>query len=278
MRYVYQMKGYQEKMKEYEKAHKDMDSAPAHAVNFSYPVNNHGPLSKTSSRIMTLYPAPPVDRIFGSNQTLSETVIGERYYGYNLKGSSKNTRNISLAHTIASRASYGIRDTTKLPLKNVLYIVNDKKVNRTYIQKLNPQDISSISVLKNNKAAILEYGPAAKEGVIKIYTKEYEKQHAAKESDITFSAQKVVIRTPDSAAISSFAASPATPVIFNLPDSVKPVIFLNGKLMKDRLALGKVPSSEIDSVVVIKRNIPLLIKEYGAQAKNGVIKIYTKVE
>ncbi|MGH2643203.1 MAG: M56 family metallopeptidase [Chitinophagaceae bacterium] len=167
LRYVNQMKGFQKKMEEYEKAHKDMDSAPAHAVNFNYPINDHGPLSETSSGIMTLFPAPPVDQAFGANQTLPKTVIGERYYGYNLKGATKNTMDTPLTHTIASRVNYGIKDTTKFPLKNVLYLVNGKKVERTYIQKLDPQNISSISVLKG-KSAIHEYGPTAKDGVIKI--------------------------------------------------------------------------------------------------------------
>ncbi|TAM98044.1 MAG: hypothetical protein EPN39_09970, partial [Chitinophagaceae bacterium] len=49
LHYVTQMQEYQKKMEEYEKAHKDMDSTPTHAVNFNYPVNNHGLLSETSS-------------------------------------------------------------------------------------------------------------------------------------------------------------------------------------------------------------------------------------
>jgi hypothetical protein len=96
-----------------------------------------------------------------------------------------------------------------------------------------------------------------------------------KDTSITFSVKKVATHSPGNDTISSFAPSVA-PAHFNVPDSAKPLIIINNKVMKNRSAIGKVSPNEIDSVVVIKDHIPLLIEQYGQNAKNGIIKIYTK--
>lgn len=301
LRYVTQMQEYQKKMEEYEKAHKDMDAAPAHAVNFNYPINNHGLLSGTSPAM--LLPGQHYAWTIGPNNTLNKAITETRYERYNLKGNINGGKETSHGYTHTIQTGYAINDTGRLPQKNVLsktsddnkdflpsnalYIVNDKKVNREYIQQLNPQNISSISVLKDNKAAILKYGPTAKEGVIKIYTKAYEAAHpsiyrkemknyerglTSKDTSITLSANQVVLQDKENITMHS------KPVYLTMADSNKPVILINGKVMNGKSALDKISPNEIDSVVVMKRDLPLLIKQYGAQAKNGIVKIYTKVE
>src|SRR5699024_3094166 len=78
-------------------------------------------------------------------------------------------------HNRTGTGSQKSRDTAALPA-DVLYIVNGKKVKNNILSSLNPADIASISVNKR-KSAFLKYGEAAKNGVVKIYTKDFVKNH-----------------------------------------------------------------------------------------------------
>ena len=51
-----------------------------------------------------------------------------------------------------------------------LYKVDGKEVSRKDVDKLNPDDIASVNVLKGD-AAIKKYGEKAKDGVVEITTK-----------------------------------------------------------------------------------------------------------
>ena len=54
--------------------------------------------------------------------------------------------------------------------QNPLYIVEEKEVTEEFIRELKPEDVDSITVLKD-KSAIEKYGEKGKNGVIEIKLK-----------------------------------------------------------------------------------------------------------
>jgi len=57
-------------------------------------------------------------------------------------------------------------------INNVLFIIDDKIVTKEEVEKYNPNDIETVTVLKD-KAALETYGEKGKNGVIIIVTKKY---------------------------------------------------------------------------------------------------------
>ena len=69
-----------------------------------------------------------------------------------------------------SSESIIIRETVPGAKENVIYYVNDKKVDEEKVKDIKPSDIKSITVLKD-KAAVEVYGDEARNGVVVITTK-----------------------------------------------------------------------------------------------------------
>ena len=69
-----------------------------------------------------------------------------------------------------SSESIIIRETVPGAKDNVIYYVNDKKVDEEKVKDIKPSDIKSITVLKD-KAAVEVYGEEARNGVVVITTK-----------------------------------------------------------------------------------------------------------
>ena len=67
-------------------------------------------------------------------------------------------------------ASITIRETEPGAKENIIYYVNDKKVDEGKVKDIKPSDIKSITVLKD-KAAVEVYGEEARGGVVVITTK-----------------------------------------------------------------------------------------------------------
>ncbi|MBO6078620.1 MAG: hypothetical protein J6P66_07710 [Bacteroidaceae bacterium] len=69
-----------------------------------------------------------------------------------------------------SNESIIIRETVPGAKDNVIYYVNDKKVDEEKVKEIKPSNIKSITVLKD-KAAVEVYGEEARAGVVVITTK-----------------------------------------------------------------------------------------------------------
>ena len=69
-----------------------------------------------------------------------------------------------------SSESIIIRETVPGAKENVIYYVNDKKVDEEKVKEIKPSNIKSITVLKD-KAAVEVYGEEARAGVVVITTK-----------------------------------------------------------------------------------------------------------
>jgi TonB-dependent SusC/RagA subfamily outer membrane receptor len=134
----------------------------------------------------------------------------------------------------------------------ILYILDGKEISFTDLNRLKPQDIESISVLKN-QSAIKRYGEKGKNGVIIIHSK-----------------------NDDASRVTS--SDNETPfIIEDLKDNDEILIILDKKEMLYKEFRDKnIDPNTIESISVLK-NQPA-IKKYGEKGKNGVIIINLKKE
>lgn len=128
-----------------------------------------------------------------------------------------------------------------------LYVINGKEQAADFnINSVSTQDIESISVLKN-ESAVKRFGEAGKNGVVMIQLK----------------------------AKSNFIPAPAKPTAPLAPNSPeKPLIFVDDKQMSADFDYKTIDPNTIKSMEVFKDKDAT--KKFGEDAKDGVIKIYTK--
>ncbi|UMB60439.1 hypothetical protein MHL31_15325 [Lutibacter sp. A80] len=129
-----------------------------------------------------------------------------------------------------------------------LVFVNGKETSYENIEKISPENIKSISVLKDD-SAIKKYGEKAKKGVIEITTKE--------NYSVTINVDEKEISTN----------------LNRITDDNKPLVLVNGKEISTEEMKNLDPDT-IKSMNVIKNQNT--IKKYGEKGKNGVIEITLK--
>lgn len=129
-----------------------------------------------------------------------------------------------------------------------LYVINGEKQPSDFkVSTIAVDDIESISVLKNESATQL-YGEQGKNGVIHITLKP--------NNSTTDTSKKTVLQVPTKSI------------------SGKPLIIVNDRQMPDDFDINSIDKYTIKSVDVIKEK--KATEKYGNNAKDGVIKIYTK--
>jgi TonB-dependent SusC/RagA subfamily outer membrane receptor len=151
-----------------------------------------------------------------------------------------------------------------------LILVEGKVISVEEMQRINPDEIESINVLKD-KSAIQKYGTKGKNGVILITMKK-----AGKE--------KVIISINN--VKQNEVTSPVTLKATLAYDNPGEVLHKDKSIPKDILIIKdgteilpdikSVPASEIESITVLKDSTATKI--YGDKAKHGVILINTKKE
>lgn len=122
--------------------------------------------------------------------------------------------------------------------KNPLVIVDGKKITHDEFQEIKPENIKSVSVLKN-KSAVDVYGEEGKDGVILITTK-----------------KNVIIRSHDNVNL----------------DEV--LIVIDGERMDRNFKLNSIIPEEIESISVLKNKSAVDL--YGEEGANGVVIIEKK--
>ena len=122
-----------------------------------------------------------------------------------------------------------------------LYILDGKELNQKEVEKLNPNEIKSISVLKD-KSATSKYGEKGKNGVILIETKKGD--------------QKIQIKSE-----------------MKLDGANPPLIYIDGKEAAKN-AMEELDPNTIDSIEILKGESAA--SKYGEKGKNGVILIKLK--
>jgi len=137
-------------------------------------------------------------------------------------------KNVVIGYPISNKIQFRSKFADKQPL----YLLNGAVINQTKMDALNPEDISSIEVLKDQSATNL-YGDNAKNGVIRISTK------------VNF-----------------------------MNDPLKdPLFVLDGEII-NRTRMDALGPDKIESITVLKDGSA--IAKYGNVARNGVIEIVTK--
>ncbi len=151
--------------------------------------------------------------------------------------------------------------------KHPLYIVDEKIISEAEIQKINAEDIESISVLKNN-SAIGMYGDKGKDGVILITTKKSNRDVLSIGTGTMDSfrgdVKNLITETQkkNSQNVDQFRENP-------------PLIIVDGEKMPKDFELNSITPDEIQSMSVLKDKSAIEI--YGDEGKNGVIIITKKV-
>ena len=180
------------------------------------------------------------DEAFISNNTNQEKIARnildaiEKYAEQNLSG---NINTSDIIHDTVPATSV-IKKST-LP-SNVLYVVDGKIVSKGEISTINPNDIQSVRILKNESAVKL-YGEKGKNGVVVINKKSKE--------------------------------IPAVIHLDKIDKTKEPIYYVDGKeASKD--VLKTISPSSIESISVLKDESAT--KKYGEMGKNGVIEITLK--
>ena len=119
---------------------------------------------------MELCSAKKYDKIYINGKESTEKEL-ERFYGKERRASVKIKDRVLYVESVKeNKISY--KSTTQS--ENVVYILNDKEINSDDFKKISSNDIESITVIKD-KEAIAKYGEKAKNGVLIIKTKDYQK-------------------------------------------------------------------------------------------------------
>ena len=156
--------------------------------------------------------------------------------------------------------------------KKPLYFVEGKLINESEVEKINPDEIESVNVLKGEKA-IEKYGDEGKNGVIEIQLKEKEvsiSETLENGMPICGLVQGVEINNNDSDFISDkqFPGTVCQASVRNYP---KPNFVVNGELVSEDFVRNLNPN-EIESIEIIKNADSI----YSQHNLNGTIVITTK--
>jgi len=144
------------------------------------------------------------------------------------------------------------KEQIDLNKSNVLIIVDGKEITKAEMEKINPDKIASIDVLKD-KASAEKYGGKGKDGVILI---------TLKTDNQSIASQTVKVQTN-------------SPLKFGNTDGAgnQPLIVVDGVVDKSQ-KVNNIPPETIESISVLKNESAT--KLYGEKGKDGVILITTK--
>ncbi len=178
---------------------------------------------------------------------------------YNIDNKKEDNQDLSLKGEAVRISVKGVGTSSA---GSPLIVVDGKIIPNDEMNKISPDDIDNINVLKG-KSATEAYGEDAKNGVIIIYTKEYAKNNPT--SDKT---NKLRVMTTNSSKKKGiyFSASPD----FKINDAL---VIIDGKETTET-ELQSIDPATIESVEVLKDSTAT--EQYGEKGKNGVIIIKTK--
>lgn len=136
---------------------------------------------------------------------------------------------------------------------NVLYFIDGRESNKKALDLINPNDIKSISVLKNEDA-VNKYGEKGKNGVVSVVLK--------KEGDLKPDETKSINSTGNNSNLIQLTGN-----------QENPLIVIDGVIAENK-NINQINPETIQSVNVIKGDAA--ISKYGEKAKDGVVEITLK--
>ncbi|MDR2915227.1 MAG: TonB-dependent receptor plug domain-containing protein [Tannerella sp.] len=187
--------------------------------------------------------------------------IGKEQSPKEMKPENNDTTHIS------NPTKLGISD-----LDSILVIIDGVK-EKDGLKTLKPENIESISVLKN-QASIKHYGEEGRNGVILVTTK---KSPFGKADTVHQKEQPGAEKDPEIKIVGYGSMNDMNNDILKLPPLSKPVspqspLYIIDGIKKD--SLHNINPENIASISVLKDNSAIEI--YGKEAKNGVVLITTK--
>ncbi len=145
--------------------------------------------------------------------------------------------------------------------EDLLIIIDKKESNKEQLEKISPEDINSVNVLKEENA-ITKYGEKGKNGVIEVFTK---KENPWKINN------KVNVVTFYEAEKNP---KEETLYIDELNNTNSKVLYIKNNKEITKEEFNKISTKDIKSVYVLKDD--KAVTKYGNKGKDGVIEIYTK--
>ena len=202
----------------------------------------------------------------------------------------------NLGKDIISSSKSGASVILSNPDLKPLYVVDGKVSTGEIVRSLSPDNIESISVLKDKSATAI-YGDKGKDGVVVINTKDYDqkkvnvkiKEAITREIENERQKNEVLVvgykQEPQSkielkGVINGISIDDASlinkekRVNFNSFQTNKPLIIVDEKEMESNFDLNSLNVNNIQSISVLKDQSATAL--YGDKAKNGVISIQTK--
>jgi hypothetical protein len=148
-----------------------------------------------------------------------------------------------------------------------LYFLDGKPINKTEVDKLDPQSISHMAVLKKEEA-LRSFGPSAAEGAVLIVTKKNE--HSAEVQ--AFVKEHNISITPASPEVKNLTAAVVDGKGLSVADLGGRLLIINGQ--EAPAAESKIEAGRLQSVGVL--DAEKATAKYGAKGKNGAVVITTK--
>jgi TonB-dependent SusC/RagA subfamily outer membrane receptor len=233
------------------------------------------------------YLTSPADEAFitvSSNQEKIARNILEGIEKYAEQKISAKINNINVIQDTVPASAIKIK--SKLPL-NVLYVVDKKIVSKEEISNINPEDIESISILKDT-ASLKLYGEKGKNGVIVITTKKKDISESKiftrlegnaiiedRLTKVTGRADTAILINSNDNASNSNIHLEANSIILKASDPAKePIYIVNGKEIPKDAALKAISPNSMKSINVLKGESA--VNKYGDKGKNGVVEIFLK--
>ena len=135
-----------------------------------------------------------------------------------------------------------------------LYVVDGSIISEAELEKINPDAIESISVLKAKSAAVNpatdKYGEKGKDGVIEITLKN------------------------SGGADNKMIAPPPPPLNIKSINGTKPLLVVDGVVMGKDFNINSISPNDVESIEVLKKESAVAL--YGGTTEEGVILIHTK--
>ncbi|MGY5356116.1 M56 family metallopeptidase [Wenyingzhuangia sp. IMCC45467] len=153
---------------------------------------------------------------------------------------------------------------TTLP-KGVLYYVDKKQVSKKEFEKIKPDDIYKVDVLKG-KSAIEKYGDKGKYDVVEIITKK------DKGISVHFSDVKEVYGSDANKEVLYYNLNSNEVKLEKIPFPKGVLLYVDGKNVSKK-EFEKIDPNNIYSISVLKDK--QAIDKYGDKANNGVVEVIT---
>lgn len=159
-----------------------------------------------------------------------------------------------------------------------LIILDGKETSKKNFEKIKPEDIESINVLKNQKATD-KYGGKAKDGVIEVRTKGNSEHSGEAKAQSPWKVGAGLNKSDPNWNLLEYYGQmeKMAPSENYFPDIDKALILINGQVSAKK-DLERISVNQIKMFIPISADNKEAIKKYGNQAKNGVIEIVLKKE